>query len=392
MKDNSRIIVTKNENKIICYQIEENNAVRLFITQNLAYSIGDIIIARVQTVKPDLNASFVELDKDTIAFLPHDEINPKCLLNRSFDGRLKQGDEICVMVSKEPVKTKPWTVSMNLNIQGQYSIIHNEDNNVSVSTKLSKPEREEFKQFFSSYLKDTNFGMIIRTNASKADKNIVVKEIDNNLLVLNNVCKIMNSRTVYSKIYQAAPSYIDVIRGINSDEYAELVTDDEDIFSILNTYFPENKDSIRLYDNSSLSISALYNLKRAFDDATKEKIQLKSGGYIIIEPAEALTVIDVNSGKTQNKTKISSIHNVNLEAAKEIARQLKLRNISGIIIIDFINYDKKDSEKENELIDELKKLIKSDNIKTSFIDITNLGLVELTRQKKYASIYEMMNS
>lgn len=392
MKDNSRIIVTKNENKIICYQIEENNAVRLFITQNLAYSIGDIIIARVQTVKPDLNASFVELDKDTIAFLPHDEINPKCLLNRSFDGRLKQGDEICVMVSKEPVKTKPWTVSMNLNIQGQYSIIHNEDNNVSVSTKLSKPEREEFKQFFSSYLKETNFGMIIRTNASKADKNIVVKEIDNNLLVLNNVCKIMNSRTVYSKIYQAAPSYIDVIRGINSDEYAELVTDDEDIFSILNTYFPENKDSIRLYDNSSLSISALYNLKRAFDDATKEKIQLKSGGYIIIEPTEALTVIDVNSGKAQNKTKISSIHNVNLEAAKEIARQLKLRNISGIIIIDFINYDKKDSEKENELIDELKKLIKSDNIKTSFIDITNLGLVELTRQKKYASIYEMMNS
>lgn len=389
MKYDKRLIVIKEGTNIMCYHMNGNQVVRLFISKALPYSVGDIVIARVQNVKPDLKASFVELDKNTIGFLPDDEINPSCLINRSFDGRLKQGDEICVMVSKEPVKTKPCSVTMKLNIQGQYSVIHNENQNVTVSSKLNTIVRSELKDYFERALSNQPYGTIIRTNAEKADKNIIKEEILNNIKIMDNILKIMNTRKLYSKIYSAPPSFINEIRSIRREDYFEIVSDDYDIIEYLKEFFPNEKDIIRYYDDNNLSVKALYNLERALTDATESKIYLKSGGYLVIEPTEALTVIDVNSGKINKSSKSETIHIVNMEAAREIARQLILRNISGIIVIDFINYDNNDKEKEEELIKEFKALIKKDIIKTNFIDITGLGLVELTRQKKYASIYEM---
>lgn len=390
MESVKRLILTKDESKVMCYHLDNNQAIRLLIDKTKQYNLGDIVIARVQTVKTDLKASFVELDKDTIGFLPDDEINPMCLLNRSFDGRLKQGDEICVMIAKEPVKTKPYSVTMNLNIQGLYSVIHNENETVSVSNKLSTAERSDLKGYFERALNNKRFGTIIRTNAVNVDRSIIQDEILNNIYILDNVLNIMKCRTVYSKIYQAAPSYINEIRSFRSVEYSEIVTDDCNIYESLKSYFPNDISKIRLYDDENLSLKALYSLDKALLEATERKVYLKSGGYLIIDPTEALTVIDVNSGKIKKNSKSESIHITNLEAAREISRQLILRNISGMIIIDFINYDSKDKELEDILIKEFKSILKTDTIKTNFIDITALGLVELTRQKKYASIYEMI--
>lgn len=391
MESVKRLVLSKDETKVMCFHMNDTKALRLFVSKTQKYSIGDIVIGRVQTVKKDLKASFVELDKDTIGFLPDDEINPMCLLNRSFDGKLKQGDEICVMISKEPVKTKPCSLSMNLNIQGLYSVIHNENETVSVSNKLSTTERSLLKDYFERALKGRRFGTILRTNALNVDKALIQEEIINNISILENIISIMKCRTVYSKIYTAAPVYINEIRSLRSDEYSEIITDDSELYERLISYFPNERFKIKLYENEDLSLKALFNLDRAIEDATDRKVFLKSGGYIIIDPTEALTVIDVNSGKIKKGNKSEAIHTTNLEACKEIARQLILRNISGMIIIDFINYDSKDKALLDELIKELKSYIKTDIIKTNFIDVTALGLVEITRQKKYASIYEMIN-
>ncbi len=390
MKSENKLILTSNSTNTICFHMNANEALRLFVSKSQKFSLGDIIIGRVQTVKKDLKASFVELDKDTIAFLPDDEINPKCLLNRSFDGKLKQGDEICVMISKEPVKTKPFSVSMNLNIQGLYSVIHNENETVSISNKLSTIERSDLKGYFERALNNRKYGTIIRTNAINADKKVIQEEILSNMAILDNVVSIMKTRTLYSKIYTAPPSYINEIRSLREDDYSEIITDSIDTYERLLSYFPNDKFRIRLYEDKELSMSALYNLERAIKDATEKKVFLKSGGYLIIEPTEALTVIDVNSGKIKKNNKTESIHITNLEAAKEISRQLILRNLSGMIIVDFINYENKDIELRESLIKVFKTYLKEDIIKTNFIDITGLGLIEITRQKKYASIYEML--
>lgn len=388
MSANSKIIVTRYSEKIYCYHVLNDVPTRLFISKESKYKIGDIIVGRVQTVKKDLKASFIELDKDTIGFLPDSDINPEGLLNRSYDGRLKQGDLIAVQIKKEPIKTKPFSLSMNLNIVGSYSIIHNENSLISVSNKLDTKTKTEFKNLIESKLESISYGIIVRTNADLNKKEDVLQEVINNKAILSNIINIMRSRTCYSILYKANDAYINEINMINKDEYDEIITDDTEIYSALQN-IRLNK-SVRLYQDDKLSLKSLYSLDKVISDATNKKINLKSGGYLVIEPTEALTVIDVNSGKASFKNKALNIHSTNLEAASEIANQIKLRNISGIIIVDFINYNKSDKQLENELLDYLKKTVSKDSVKTNIIGFTSLGLVEITREKKYASIYEMM--
>ena len=147
-------------------------------------------------------------------------------------------------------------------------------------------------------------------------------------------------------------------------------------------------DNVRFY-NDSFPLNALFSFDKAYLTATSKKINLRNGAFLIIEPTEALTVIDVNSGKFDKRlSKDDYIKNVNEEACIEIARQLRLRNLSGIILVDFINIERR--EDEDALISLMKKEIKQDNLKTTVVDFTSLGLMEITREKKYASIYDLI--
>ena len=194
--------------------------------------------------------------------------------------------------------------------------------------------------------------------------------------------------TRYSYLYKSRTSYADRINKVfKSDEYEEIVTDNEDVFNI----FSDDFSNVRLYSDSSFGLDKLYSLKTALDDALNRIVWLKCGGFLVFDKTEAMTVIDVNSGKfspSKGTDKESAYMTVNTEAASEICTQLRLRNISGIIIIDFINLQS--DEMKNALLDVLRKESADDTETVMVIDITELGLVELTRKKEFPPLYEQL--
>lgn len=194
--------------------------------------------------------------------------------------------------------------------------------------------------------------------------------------------------TRYSYLYKSRTSYADRINKVfKSDEYEEIVTDNEDVFNILSGDF----SNVRLYEDKTFGLDKLYSLKTALNEALDRNIWLKCGGFIVFDKTEAMTVIDVNSGKftpSKGTDKESAYMTVNTEAAVEICRQLRLRNISGIVIIDFINL--KSDDMKNELMDVLRNESADDTETVMVIDITELGLVELTRKKEFPPLYEQL--
>ncbi len=372
----NNIILTKLKEYPAVFKFNDKEITEFFFIQESGINLNDIYVGRVSNVRKDLKACFVNITREITGYLPFNEI----LDNKN----LKQGDEIIVQILKAPTKTKPCTLTMNITIPGAYSVVclSESDKDIHISSKLDKKTAKAFNDSLRGFNKD--YGFIIRTNAVNTDIASVKEELNENFLLLEDIKKGI-FKSAYTKLYEAKPLYIDRILGIDKNSYSEIITDSEKIYNEVKKY-----TDIVLYKDESMPLKVLYGLNKAYDDATNKLIYLKTGGSIVIEPTEALTVIDVNSGKTDKKAdKSDLIHITNTEAAKEISRQIKLRNLSGIIIVDFIN------DPDNKHIDEIKDILKAsfkeDSIKTNLLDVTKLGLFEITRQKKYPTIYDEIN-
>ncbi len=383
MNDN-KLILTKYKDFNAAFLFKDGDIDELILSRDTEFNVGDIYVGRVSTVKNDLKACFVEFKEGLNGFLPFSEIYAPCLLNRDYDGRLIQGDLIAVMVTQEPLKTKGASLSMKLCITGSYSVVTLDDTHIHISSKL----RKDFKKQLEDYFKDISlkYGFIARTNAAETQISILEQEIIENCNTLSEICSIMKYRNPFTALYKADSGFKQRVIGIKTDKYNEIITDYEefyDSFSKLN--------NIRLYSDVQMPLKAIYSFDKAYALATERKVDIKYGGYLIIEPTEALTVIDVNSGKfDKHVSKKEAIEKINFEAAKEIARQLRLRNISGIILVDFIN-QQSDSDYEH-LSSVIRHELSKDSLKTSLIDFTSLGLAEITREKKYSSIYDIANN
>lgn len=378
---NSKIIVTKTENSIQVLQISHGHAVRYFVSTNNPINVGDICIGRVEATKKDLNACFVCVAPNVKGFLPYENINPQCLLNRPYDGCLKEGDMVCVQVIRDCIKTKPYALTMDITLPGKYVVLTLEKGVIHTSSKLSKNESGALVTSMSEETSDIvgRMGVIFRTESVRNIEKCKA-ELKEKASLWAHIIDHMSSRTLYSKLYSAEFEYITRIKGINASEIDEIITDDNELFCRLSEAISDI--SISLYNDSKISLNALYNVERCVHEACDRRINLPSGGYLIIEPTEALTVIDVNSGKCdKSKDREKLIEITNTEAAQEIARQLILRNISGIIITDYINMNS--NEMTDKLVSLIKELAKADPGNCKFVDITGLGLVELTRQKTY---------
>lgn len=379
MNDN-KLIITKYKDFNAAFLFKDGDIDELILSKESLFNVGDIFVGRVSTVKNDLKACFVEFMEGVNGYLPFDDIYPECLLNRPYDGRLIQGDLVCVEVVKEPLKTKGATLSMRLTINGALSVITYDDPGVHVSSKLGK----EYKRNADDYFKGRSYGygFILRTNAASVSFEKVNNELKKNSEVLKKIVSVMRFRSAFTCLYHAETSFAQRIRAISYDKYEEAITDILDFYDDLS-----GLKNLRLYNDSSLPLKAVYSFDKAYGHATERKVDLKYGGYLIIEPTEALTVIDVNSGKfSKNLSKETAIDKINAEAAKEVARQLRLRNLSGIVIVDFIN--QADDSSFDSLRSILSKEFKKDTLKSSLVDFTPLGLAEITREKRYGSIYE----
>ena len=220
----------------------------------------------------------------------------------------------------------------------------------------------------------------------QADEETIVSEIDALVEKYNTIMENAKYRTCYSLMYEKEKSY----RGYLRDVYKEgdrVITDMREIYEDICKDMPQV--NVTFYENDLQNLLKKYSIEHGIKEILNERVWLKSGAYLVIQPTEALTVVDVNTGKCiKGKVTDEVFRKVNLEAAEEIVRQIRLRNISGIIIIDFINMT--DSSMNDELMDKMRELVKGDRIKTNVIDMTELGLMEITRKKLKPPVYEQI--
>lgn len=357
-----------------------------------AAKIGDIFVAKVVNVAKQINAAFIDYMPNKKGYLPIVSGYTPVIINRKYDGRILAGDEILVQLEKEAVRTKEPVFTMNLSLAGKYSVVSYANTYKGVSNKCSKSQKEQLR---AAILQDIPYGVVVRTNAASLIGTSLQPVTDEIVALENQLTALLHEgihRTCYSRIWQSLPSYIINLRDEQST-FRQIITDSNRLYDemqkFLSRYMPERLPQLSLYQDNSYPLYKLYRVETQLDELFCKKVWLKSGAYLVIEKTEAMYVIDVNSGKNITKKRNSDyIFQINMEAAAELMRQIRLRNLSGIILVDFINME--DSKKEAVLMQELRMLAKTDRILTNVVDITALGLVEITRKKTTKSLYEMI--
>lgn len=413
MSDTGKLLILKytfkNGTQKLLSLLVQNNRL-LHVQAESGSDIGSIYIGKVKNIASNIGACFVELAPGKTCFLPLTEAEDKhstLLLNRDWDGGIRPGDELLVQVTREAIKTKLPSVTTKVSFSGKYVVLSAGQRHLGISGKIKEGRKRELLELLQSNglvdekkICNTNeimgisYGFVVRTNAATlSDDQYLVQEwraLEEKWKTLLSHAK---SRTCYSCLYQEMPTYIKNLRDIYDTSYDEILTDQLDIYEKLQEYFQQNSlpehACLRFYNDEQISLSSLYGIPSKLEIALGNRVWLKSGGYLVIEPTEALTVIDVNSGKYESRreTSESSAYKINLEAAREIACQLRLRNLSGIILVDFINMKKNDN---SALMRYLKELCSQDSVPTEVVDMTPLGLVEITRKKINKTLKEQL--
>ena len=375
--------------------------------------LGNIYVGRVENVVTNLNAAFIRIADGQKCYCSLADCRNPVFTKKYSRKKLAAGDELLVQVSKEAVKTKEPVVTTNLTFSGRYAVLTTERRQLSVSLRLSAAQREHYAGLLREKLgeeEDRGFGVIVRTNAEGASDEELLKEIAWLRQCYEQLLETAAHKTCGSCVYKERTPWQKMLLGLRREWLGEVVTDEREVFEEVCRMFdvPESRltaggsvpkrvdevvleDGLRLsyYADEMLSLSALYSLKGQLTDALREKVWLKSGAYLIIQPTEALTVIDVNTGKNVARKDVQeNFLRVNLEAAAEIARQLRLRNISGIIVVDFMNLTSAEAQKT--LMKEFGAALKQDSVPVRLVDMTKLGLVELTRKKVKKSLPELL--
>ena len=377
----NKYLITNYKGKIICVVYEDGLPVEIIFEDESAYPVGSIYIGHVDSIVKNLKAAFVDLGDKNIGYLPLKD-----------EKEVKAGSDILVQIEKEAIKSKEIRLTDEISIAGRYFAISKGRPGIAISKKISSEEiREKLKnlvRYFideNSFLKEffsDNHGVVIRTAAVAASEEEIKKELLYLVSKFKDTVGYADNRSTHSCIYAPIAEYLSRIRDA-SGEPERIVTDIKDVYDEITDYFKDREDILEktaYYQDEMLPLIKLYGIETVIEEALGRRVWLKSGGFLIIEPTEALTVIDVNSGKNINgKSKKKLIFDTNMEAARESARQLRLRNISGIVIIDFINM--RDTESKERIITELKLMLKNDRVHAQFVDMTPLGLAEITREK-----------
>lgn len=382
------LMITNYENHICACCYEENRLVELQILHPSI--LGNIYVARVQNIVKNLEAAFIEIQPGLVCYYSLTE-NQHHILNRKQAERLAAGDEILVQITREAIKSKAPTAGSELHLTGNLVILTFGTGRVCVSKKLPNDQKtRELKAALEAKL-PSGYGAIIRTNAYESTREAVEAEFDHLLQRLTGLLEQAEYHKVYSCLYQEESALTRVLNDYNSDALTKIVTDLPEVREELQGLLSRAEQEKLVFTAGDLQpLYAMYHLDRDWKEVTGTRVWLKSGAYLVIEQTEAMVVIDVNTGKAINRKKRAEhILKVNQEAAVEIARQLRLRNLSGIILIDFIDMEKKADQEA--LVGLLCAEIKRDRIPTSYIDITKLNLVELTRKKVQKSLTEQLH-
>ncbi len=440
-KTNGKLILTEytfgNQKRDIAFFLNDGKMEYLkVLPREDMLSVGTILIGKVRHQVPNIPAAFFALNKEgDIGFLSTKNTEHLQVLNRPFKGKLADGDEVLLQVKREPLKTKEYTVSGRIELHGRFCVAQFGSGRLF----FSKSHQECVKGVISSYFRQkalcapdlsligySGYDLILRTRAEKMTDSAdhieaLYRDCADTLSALDQMVKEAANRSCFSVLEKPAGWLQSVREELNSCGFHvnEFVTDSYRLYTSMleNTqdgkYFPTESDilanrnavalpsadlmtksteekpepQIRYYQDEQISLPVLYNISARIEETLKAKAWLKSGGYLCIEQTEAMTVVDVNTGRaTHGRDAEKLFLQTNMEAASEVLRQLRLRNITGVVVIDFINMA--DRTFEEDILTFMKKEARHDFQKIHIYEFTKLGLLELTREKGGKSLQE----
>lgn len=347
-----------------------------------ALRTGDIYIGRVSHIVKNINAAFVEVQKGVMCYLPMPENQGGAKKEKT---RIVQGMEFPVQIRKAAVKSKQAVASRKLEFAGKFAVVTTENCSRSISAKIhSESERQRLAQLLEvlkAELKDAGLGIILRTNCESVEDEFILKECHYLISEAKNILAHADCRTCFSKLYTSLPEFEKLLRDSAQGTFERIITDEPEVHDRLKLNPNLSNENLVFYEDADYSLDKLLGINSKLKKAFEKHVWLKSGGSLVIEPTEALTVIDVNTEKAIDgkRNRETTFFKINKEAAREAARQIRIRNLSGIILIDFIDMEEK--EHVRVILQELENEFRKDSVKTTVVDITKLGLVEITRMK-----------
>ena len=394
-----KIIITETKGRRLTALFENNKVVELHYSSDKTkpYRLGEIYVGKVKKILPNKAGAFVEIGNHMECYYSLEEKCTPIFTAKYGKNALVAGDELLVQIHTEALKTKQPSVTGNLSFTGKYAVITSGNHTAGVSNKLGKVKKEELLAWWKETAPSFpgKFGIIFRTNAGEVPKDQILTDIQKLYTEYEQIIQYGKTRTCFSCIRKAEDSAISILRDLRQDSLKEIVVDAvcengelyRETESFLKRELPEDLSLLHPYTDASYPLVKCYNLEQETNLALLERVWMKSGAYLVIQPTEALTVIDVNSGKCQKKKQ--AFLQVNYEAAEEAARQIRLRNLSGIILIDFINLS--DMSEKEALMKHLQEELYLDRNPGKVVDMTKLQLVEITRKKIRKTLTESLS-
>jgi ribonuclease G len=414
----NEIIVNVEDDQTRIAIVEDGKIAELYIENaENERTIGNMYLGRIRKVMPSIQAAFVDIGQEQDAFLHFSDVSDNLRQLQAFLKRnpsrvddidvpkdpgnvrpsdlLNRGQDILVQVTKEPISNKGSRISTDLSLAGRFLVLMPLQRYVAVSRKVTENKERRRLEALASSLVPDGFGVIVRTVAEGRD----AKSLDKDLKLLMERWrrvekKLSNGLRAPSLVHEDVDMASSIIRDQFSDEYDRILVDDKSLFHSIRSYVravaPKMVDRVQLHDSGQPVFEAA-GIQGGADRAFKDRVELPSGGYLFIEQTEAMHVVDVNSGRSgRGKSQKQNSLDVNLEAARVIARQIRLRDLGGIIVVDFI--DLRSDKDKKKVYDELKKGFAEDRAVTKVLPMSDFGLVEITRQRLRPSITTTFSS
>ena len=315
-KQNGRVLLIKRQGKILTLLYNENRLIRANVYQPEEEVLENIYIGKVKNVVQNIQAAFVEFSPGKLCFLSLKDSKNPIITNRKYDGRIVAGDEIVIQITSESQKTKEAGADTNFSFTGKYLVLSNGKKQIGYSPRLSAVQKERLKAFVQSEPAFSNagkeYGLVFRTNINELeDFTQLLPELERLEQERNSVLQTAFCRTCYSCLRKAPSAYLKSLQDFYSKTYEKIVTDDallyEEAKEYLKQYQPSDLEKLSFYEDALLPLSKLYSVESRLEEALNRKVWMKSGGYLVIDRTEALTCIDVNTGKTVGKKNKSEI-------------------------------------------------------------------------------------
>jgi ribonuclease E len=388
------MLITEHHERLQIAVIEGRDLVEHYVTRTGASSmVGNIYPGRVQNVLPGMEAAFVDIGRGRNGVLYAGEVSYDEDVEagqRRIEQALKPGQSVIVQVTKDPLRGKGARLTAQISLPGRYLVYVPDGGASGISRRLSDAQRERLRRIIKK-IRPSEAGVIVRTAAEDASEEDLAADLERLKKTWEQARRKARRGRAPKPLYEEPDLVERVVRDVFSPgEFQEIVTDSREVYERVSAYLrdvaPEVADRVRLHEGG-LPLFEEFHVSEQIHKALERKVWLPSGGYLIIDRTEAMTVIDVNTGKHVGKSNLEeTVVGTNLEAAREIARQLRLRDIGGIIVIDFI--DMLFERNRSQVIRTFQEALATDKTRSQVFDITPLGLLEMTRKKVSAGLLE----